>query len=162
MSDKTVLIVALVRISVKIATDYKIHTHMKINTVHTSNRIAKRFNRSGMTLIEISLVIALLLGLIAVVFLGIGSYRKGADTAKCKMQLAAVQKAVRSQANMLNMNTGDALVEADVFGAGKFMEITPECPGGGAYTWDATLPVTGDSYGVCSLTDHALTGIEDW
>jgi prepilin-type N-terminal cleavage/methylation domain-containing protein len=41
-----------------------------------------RFNRQGLTLIEVSLVIALLLGLISIVFLGIGSYRKGADKAK--------------------------------------------------------------------------------
>ena len=140
---------------------------MKINTVHTSNRIAKRFNRSGMTLIEISLVIALLLGLIAVVFLGIGSYRQGADKAKCKMQLAAVQKAVRAGANFNNLDIGDALVDTtDVFGAGLLMNAAPVCPSGGTYTWLAVVPAIGTSYGTCGYTatgvDHVLTGISDW
>ena len=73
----------------------KMKTHINYTR---KNRLAKRLNASGMTLIEISLVIALLLGLIAVVFMGLGTYRQGADKAKCKMQLSAVQKAVRSGA----------------------------------------------------------------
>lgn len=145
---------------------------MKINTdTLRSIRSSKRFNRSGMTLIEISLVIALLLGLIAVVFLGIGSYRKGADKAKCKMQLAAVQKAVRSQSNMQNLNIGTALVADDtVFGAGKFMENKPECPSGGEYTWAAVVPASGTPYGNCDFagdgatTTHVLAAADtkDW
>ena len=135
-----------------------------------NNRVLKRRSASGFTLIEISLVIALLLGLIGVVFLGLGSYRKGADKAKCKMQLAAVQKAVRSQANMQNLNVGAALVSTDVFGAGKFLESTPSCPSGGAYTWQATLPATGTPYGNCDYVDadgtttHVLasTDTQDW
>ncbi|MBB5035996.1 type II secretion system protein [Prosthecobacter dejongeii] len=126
---------------------------MKIDT-HTvySRRLA---HRSGMTLIEISLVIALLLGLIAVVFLGIGSYRQGADKAKCKMQLAAVQKAVRSGANMQNLAALATLAEASVFGAGQLMENEPVCPSGGDYTWQGTVPAVGVPYGNC---DFAGTG----
>ena len=141
---------------------------MKINTVHTSNRIAKRFNRSGMTLIEISLVIALLLGLIAVVFLGIGSYRQGADKAKCKMQLASVQKAIRAGANFNNIETGGALVDTDVFGPGLMMNAEPVCPAGGAYTWLAAVPAIGTPYGNCDFTtagaDHVLAAADtaDW
>jgi len=143
--------------------DCKIHNNMKINIAHTSNRsIAKRFNRSGMTLIEISLVIALLLGLIAVVFMGIGSYRTGADKAKCKMQLAAVQKAVRSGANLQDLAIGATLASSDVFGTGKLMENPPVCPGGGAFTWGSVVPAIGTAYGTCAL--HALTTADttDW
>ncbi len=116
-----------------------------------------RINNNGMTLIEISLVIALILGLIAVVFLGIGNYRKGADKAKCKMQLAAVQKAVRSAANMQNLNIGAALATTDVFGAGLLMENEPVCPSGtGVYTWTGTVPPIGTPYGNC---DFAGAGV---
>ena len=143
---------------------------MKMHPFNKS-QIRSRRHSAGFTLIEISLVIALLLGLITVVFMGLGSYRKGADKAKCKMQLAAVQKAVRSQANMQNLNIGAAMTSATVFGAGLIMENTPICPGGGAYTWEATLPAMGTPYGVCSYTDgattpttHALaaTEVADW
>lgn len=126
---------------------------MKLHNLNTSSRVARRFHAAGMTLIEISLVIALLLGLIAVVFLGLGSYRKGADKARCKMQLAAVQKAVRSQANMQNLSVGASLASDDVFGAGKFLEVEPTCPSGGAYTWLDTLPAAGTPYGNCDYTD---------
>ena len=130
---------------------------------------SRRLRPAGMTLIEISLVIALLLGLIAVVFLGIGSYRKGSDKAKCKMQLAAAQKAVRSQANFQNLNIADAFTEDDAFGPGKALENEPVCPTGTAYTWEAEIPPVGSSYGSCSYddgdgTDHVLIAdtIKDW
>lgn len=117
-----------------------------------------RINNNGMTLIEISLVIALILGLIAVVFLGIGNYRKGADKAKCKMQLAAVQKAVRSAANMQNLNIGAALATTDVFGAGLLMENEPVCPSGtGVYTWTGTVPPIGTPYGNCDFAGAGVT-----
>ncbi|SKA82343.1 hypothetical protein SAMN02745166_00896 [Prosthecobacter debontii] len=126
---------------------------MKIDTRLLHTRLAKRVRHSGMTLIEISLVIALLLGLIAVVFLGIGSYRQGADKAKCKMQLAAVQKAVRSGANMQNLAVGDALVSTTaVFGTGLLMENAPVCPSGGTYAWTDDVPAVGTPFGNCDYT----------
>ncbi|TDU70881.1 hypothetical protein EI77_01999 [Prosthecobacter fusiformis] len=146
---------------------------MKIKTsTLLARRLSQRAPRSGMTLIEISLVIALLLGLIAVVFLGIGSYRQGADKAKCKMQLAAVQKAVRSGANMQNLIAEAPMVAAtDVFGPGLLLETTPVCPSGGAYTWIDEVPVVGTPFGNCDFTGagtatttHVLTVAEtaDW
>src|SRR6187549_435174 len=131
---------------------------------------SRRFHAAGMTLIEISLVIALLLGLIAVVFLGIGSYRKGSDKAKCKMQLAAAQKAVRSQANFQNLDIGAVFTEAQAFGPGMALENAPTCPSGGEYTWTGTIPLLGVPYGTCDFEDtdgvttHELAAadIKDW
>lgn len=136
---------------------------MKTNPIRRSTRSTA----SGFTLIEISLVIALLLGLIAVVFMGLGSYRNGADKAKCKMQLAAVQKAVRSHANMQNLSIAASLPDTAVFGSGLVMEAEPACPAAGtAYTWGSAVPAVGASYGTCTYTiggtDHVLTGIGDW
>ena len=113
------------------------------------------------------LVIALLLGLIAVVFLGLGSYRQGADQARCRMNLAAVQKAVRSGANMQSLDVGDTLASTAVFGAGLMMETAPTCPSGGTYTWGGTVPTVGTAYGSCGFAgppSHALTAAmtADW
>ncbi len=134
------------------------------------NNIRSRRYESGMTLIEISLVIALLLGLIAVVFLGIGSYRKGSDKAKCKMQLAAVQKAVRSTANFQNLNIAAVFATTDAFGAGKALENQPTCPSGGTYAWLGTIPTINTPYGNCNyldadgVTSHVLVAADtkDW
>jgi type II secretory pathway pseudopilin PulG len=131
---------------------------------------SRRLRPAGMTLIEISLVIALLLGLIAVVFLGIGSYRKGSDKAKCKMQLAAAQKAVRSQANFQNLDINATFATTDAFGAGKALENEPTCPSGGTYTWTGAIPAIGAAFGACDFTDpdgvttHVLaaTDTRDW
>ena len=119
---------------------------MKTHTNYTrKNRLAKRLTASGMTLIEISLVIALLLGLIAVVFMGLGTYRQGADKAKCKMQLSAVQKAVRSGANMQNLAINAALPNGTaVFGAGllvlySWWDFPFQCPAI-LITWCALWP----------------------
>ena len=129
---------------------------MKTKSSSHPSRLIRRFNRaSGMTLIEISLVIALLLGLIAVVFLGIGSYREGADKAKCKIQLAQVQKAIRAYSNFQNLSIGAAFTSAQAFGAGLAMETAPTCPSGGTYAWDTEVPATGTPYGNCN---YAPTG----
>jgi hypothetical protein len=47
----------------------------------------KRYLKSGFNLMEISLIIALLLGLTAVAVVGIGSYVIGANKAKCNLPL---------------------------------------------------------------------------
>jgi type II secretory pathway pseudopilin PulG len=138
-----------------------------MNTIQYRSR---RLRAAGMTLIEISLVIALLLGLIAVVFLGIGSYRKGSDKAKCKMQLAAAQKAVRSQANFQNLDMGAAFTSTDAFGPGLALENEPVCPSGGTLTWAGTIPAIGTAYGTCDFADgdgvttHVLVAADtrDW
>jgi type II secretory pathway pseudopilin PulG len=128
----------------------------------------RRLRPAGMTLIEISLVIALLLGLIAVVFLGIGSYRKGSDRAKCRMQLAAAQKAIRSQANFQNLDIGATFTAAQAFGPGLALQSTPVCPSNGTYTWTGTIPPIGTPYGTCNFSDgtidHVLTAAttQDW
>ena len=138
--------------------------YMKYNPILRS----KRLNAAGFTLIEISLVIALLLGLIAVVFLGIGSYRKGSDRAKCRMQLAAAQKAIRSQSNFQNLDIGATFTAAQAFGPGLALESTPVCPSAGVYTWTGTIPAVGTPYGTCNFNDgtisHALTATDtqDW
>lgn len=134
---------------------------MKIHHLYNSRRLKR--SASGFTLIEISLVIALLLGLIAVVFLGLGSYRRGADQAKCRMQLASIQKAVRAYANYNNLGYGDTVPAA---GPGSYMEALPDCPAdGSAPTVTGTVPPIGTAFATCAVTgppSHALTDIADW
>lgn len=141
--------------------------YMKYNPILRS----KRLNAAGFTLIEISLVIALLLGLIAVVFIGLGSYREGSNRAQCRMQLAAVQKAVRSYANMNNLVIGVGAVTQAMLSNGVIMSVEPVCPSGGAYTWGAVVPAVGVPYGDCNYpgnvpaNTHVLAGdpnIADW
>lgn len=139
---------------------------MKINTP------SRRLNKKGMTLIEISLVVALLLSLIAILFLGIAAYKKGADRAKCVIQLSSIQKAVRSHQNMFDGVAGGALVHTTtLMGAGLYFENVLNCPDTatpGAYTYLAVYPAVGVAYTTCSLsggtTLHApsATAVLSW
>lgn len=111
----------------------------------------KRRN-AGLTLIEVTLVIAVLLGLISVLFIGVAAYKKGSDRAKCVLNISTVQKAARSYQNMYELSNGDGLVVGDIAGSGKMIESTPECPAAGTYTFGTTVPGAGTAYLSCSLS----------
>jgi prepilin-type N-terminal cleavage/methylation domain-containing protein len=131
---------------------------MKI-TLTQSHRSLRRFRQRGLTLIEVSLVIALLLGLIAVLFFGIGAYREGADKARCRMQVSQMQKAMRAYANVNNLSVGGAATVANVLDLGS--NPSPDCPDpDGNYTIATTVPAIGTIYAVCSIVDHRFPTTE--
>ena len=127
---------------------------MKLN--HT------RKHEAGLTLIEITVVIAVLLGLIAVLFIGVQNYREATNKARCIMQISAVQKAVRSHQNLNDVATGGTLTQTDLVGTGKLIAVAPVCPSGGTYTWLGTVPAIGTAYLTCSSTGHAPSDAAGW
>ncbi|NLT72010.1 MAG: type II secretion system protein [Verrucomicrobiaceae bacterium] len=132
------------------------------------NNIKKQ---AGLTLIEVTLVIAVLLGLISVLFIGVSAYKEGSNRAKCILNITNVQKAVRSFQNMYEKEVGNPLIhDTSLVGEGKMIETEPECPSkGGAdnYTWGTTVPEIGTVYLVCSYqtseeTAHTPADTEGW
>jgi type II secretory pathway pseudopilin PulG len=134
---------------------------MKLNT-----RNMKR--ASGMTLLELTVVILVLLSLISILFIGARAWKRGSDRAGCIMNIRNVQQAVRSHANMQGINIGGTIVPTDVIGSGKFVEKTPTCPGAGTYSGldGTTVPAVGTLYMTCSLAaapdSHVPTAYTDW
>ncbi len=123
--------------------------------------------QAGLTLIEVTLVIAVLLGLISVLFIGVAAYKKGSDRAKCILNISTVQKAVRSYANMYEKDTGATIATADYIGAGLFIENLPTCPTTtGVYTYQTTIPSAGTAMVDCSLsggtTLHVPSSLAGW
>jgi prepilin-type N-terminal cleavage/methylation domain-containing protein len=96
----------------------------------------------GTTLIELSVVIAVLLLLVGVLFIGITAWKNGANTAACVVNLASIQKAARGYANMNSLGTASAET---------FWSTVPKCPAGGTYTFAATVPAEGVAYATCSF-----------
>ncbi|MEC5129447.1 type II secretion system protein [Verrucomicrobiales bacterium BCK34] len=90
----------------------------------SQNRI---YSRRGFTLIEITLVIAVLLGLISVLFVGAASYKEGTNRAKCIMTIATVQKAVRSYQNLNELEPGDTLNFHSLVGEERLIEYITPC-----------------------------------
>jgi type II secretory pathway pseudopilin PulG len=135
---------------------------MKLNT-----RNMKR--ASGMTLLELTVVILVLLSLISILFIGARAWKKGSDRAGCIMNIRNVQQAVRSHANMQGLNIGDTFVESEVIGAGKFVEKTPTCPSGdplAVYAFGGgVVPDVGVLYMTCGIAateSHVPTSYTDW
>jgi prepilin-type N-terminal cleavage/methylation domain-containing protein len=118
--------------------------------------INKQVRQRGTTLIELSVVIAVLLLLVGVLFIGITAWKNGANTAACVVNLSSIQKAVRGYQNMNGMNAGDALPVATLT-TGGFWAATPVCPAAFAYTFTGTVPVQGASYTTCAGPNHAPT-----
>ena len=101
--------------------------------------------KSGMTLLELTVVILVLLSLISILFIGARAWKKGSDRAASILQIRNVQQAVRSYSNMNGKNPLDtvALLQTEVFGPGKFIENDPTVaghPAGGLYTFAIAAP----------------------
>ena len=112
----------------------------------------------GTTLIELSVVIAVLLLLVGVLFIGITAWKSGANTAACVVNLSSIQKAARGYANMNGLGTGSAET-IDVLTTAGFWATAPVCPAGGTYTFGTVTPAQGTAYATCSFatSGHAPT-----
>ena len=114
--------------------------------------------KSGMTLIEITVVILVLLTLIAVLFIGANIYKQGADRAACILNIRNIHQAVRADQNLNGKNVNDTLASTDIIGAGRYIESTPTCPSeSGAYTLAGVYPAVGTAAATCAQYD-ATTG----
>ena len=82
-------------------------------------------SKSGMTLLELTVVILVLLSLISILFIGARAWKKGSDRAASILQIRNVQQAVRSHSNMSGLNPADTFTQGDVFGPEKFIEKDP-------------------------------------
>lgn len=127
---------------------------------------------SGMTLLELTVVILVLLSLITVLFFGAQAWKRGSDRALCIIHIQAVQKGVRSYSNLYGFSPGANApnLQAQIIGLGRFIETTPTCPGGGNYTFGQTygvdtIPPMGSLYMECSLStsdQHMPNVTPDW
>lgn len=125
----------------------------------------------GLTLLELTVVILVLLSLIIVLFIGASAWKKGADRAACLLNIRNIQQSVRSYANIhsINPNTNVPGLRSLVIGPGKFVESEPICPAGKsdyAAADENRIPDLGVLYATCpnvaTFPDHTLGGRPDW
>lgn len=136
-------------------------------TSHRCRRLSRSIAR-GMTLLELTVVILVLLVLISVIFIGANAWKKGSDRTLCIMNLQNVQKGVRSFANLNGYDAGSTVtgLESQIIGLGRFVEAMPECPGDGSYSSGGdVIPNIGNLYFNCSLSstnEHEPLNADDW
>jgi len=114
---------------------------MKLTNTHTMKR------KSGMTLLELTVVILVLLSLISILFIGARAWKKGSDRAANILNIRNVQQAVRAHANIRALNIGDALIAStDIVGSGKYLNSVSAPNTDITYTYGATVPAIGSLY----------------
>ena len=135
-------------------------------------RITKR--AKGMTLLELTVVILVLLSLISILFVGARAWKKGSDRAANVMIIRNVQQAVRSYQNMNNATENSSVgttTSGPIFGSGFFIENIPTSPVAGlTYGFIGSVPgigtlfttTTGTPSGGGDADDYAPTGYQDW
>lgn len=135
-------------------------------------RSAGRREPVGMTLLELTVVILVLMTLITILFFGAQAWKRGSDRALCIMQIQNVQKAVRSYSNLYGYSPGATVsgLKNQIIGLGRFVETTPTCPGNGTYSFGQTsgadtIPPIGELYLQCTLAitnQHVPANYTDW
>ncbi len=149
---------------------------MKTNT---SPRVVAK---PGVTLVELTIIIAIMLTLTVVLFIGARAWIRGSDRAACVMTIQNVQKCVRSYQNLYGYNPGsmpyadhgtqsiaDHLYQKGYIDEGMHASIkgSEDCPGGGHYeiSNEEVFPPIGQLYVGCSLSGtqrHLLERRADW
>lgn len=123
---------------------------------------------TGLTLIEMSVVIFSLILLATLLLTTAQAWLRGSDRAMCIVNIQAVQKGVRGYANMSGIEPGTIVsgLEEEVVGSGKFFSKLPACPAQGSYALGGNeIPGLGTLYMTCSLEttlDHAPTESVGW
>ncbi|NIY16297.1 MAG: hypothetical protein GWM98_16060 [Nitrospinaceae bacterium] len=111
----------------------------------------------GLSSIELTAVLLLLLLAIGVIFLGVRNYKDSSDRAICVMTIHSVQNAVRSFSNLHGLEPGTLLsssldLRGELVGSGRYLEALHPCPSGGSYVdLGNRIPPTGELYLTCSL-----------
>ena len=115
--------------------------------------------KKGMTLLELTVVILVLLTLISVLFIGAKAWKDGADRSNCILNIRNFQVATRSYANMNATADGATIAVSALTGAGNFLASFPVCPSSGTYTPLASGDVTYETdSGTVFLSCNSTTG----
>ncbi len=115
----------------------------------------KTRRKFGMTLLELTVVILVLLSLISILFVGARAWKRGSDRSANILNIRNVQQAVRGHENMYQLAEGAALLNARILGNDdeNYMRV-PTPPGALAvtpYKYLDKVPEQGELY----VTNHA-------
>lgn len=117
--------------------------------------------KPGMTLLELTVVILVLLSLIAILFVGARAWKRGSDRSANILNIRNVQQAVRGHENMYQLAEAAVLLNARIVGdlPENYLRV-PTPPGdiaGTAYTYLDAVPAQGVLY-ITNHFDHAVYG----
>ncbi len=124
---------------------------MKLNTRNTKKA-------AGMTLLELTVVILVLLSLISILFVGARAWKKGSDRSANIMNVRNIQQAARGYENMNQLKLNDDVPEGVLFGNDGFLK-EPTSPKGNEYSYSEKVGIPGALYVTNAGT---VDGAEFW
>ena len=110
----------------------------------------------GMTLLELTVVILVLLSFVAILFIGARAWRTGSDRAANILNIRNVQQAVRSHANLHGLSNGATLYSSDIVGAGKYLNNVKAPNSDIVYAYCTVVPDIGNLYLTAIYSDHSF------
>lgn len=148
----------------------------------TNNLPPQVVSRRGMTLLELTIAIIVLLGLVAITFVGARAWKRGSNRVSCILALRNIQMAARSYQNLYGYayggrpyaENGTQDIAAHLYAKG-YIDLSlyhqatgaDHCPSGGDYTCPVPdiFPEPGELYMSCSLStveDHQPASHGNW
>jgi type II secretory pathway pseudopilin PulG len=138
--------------------------------------------RRGITLIELTVVILVLLSLVTILFVGAKAWKRGSDRASCILLIRSMQLAARSYQNLNDYKPGSSPPPEDnsqsvalhLLSRGFIEQVQYDrsrglvkCPAFGTYSClePDKFPLVGDLYMGCSLATadkHEPPAHTDW
>ena len=91
--------------------------------------------KSGFTLVEIMIVVAIIGLLAAIAIPNFVKARTASQVNACIANLKQIDGAISTWALEQKKVTGDSVDSSQLFGSTAYIRNTPECPGGGTYNY---------------------------
>lgn len=120
-----------------------------------SPHILPKRAKSGMTLLELTVVILVLMTLVGILFVGAKAWKRGSDRSSCILNVRNCQSAIRGYSNTYGVNPGDPIPSGksrkQALLDGAYLITFPTCPGGGSYGGQelTTVPALGTLMMTC-------------